>query len=123
MKTLILRLLLLVSGIFCLGCTSPAHGQSGDEDKIKILREALENASDKSETVTLKADFTDALNLVQLAINPEVPKHDEDNNLIFDYEGKSFVLKDDGADKETSHILYGKIKVVLFDPAAKDKKK
>lgn len=119
MKTLILRLLLLAAGIFCLGCTSPTHGKDGDKEKIETIRKSLKSASGESKPVTIDATFDEALQLIMLATQ-QVFENDR-----FEYDGKTFLFKDDGADKETSYILYEKkqIKIVLFDPDAKDKKK
>lgn len=119
MKTLILRLLLLTAGIFCLGSTSPVHGKDSDKEKIETLRTALQSASGTSKPVTIDATFDKALQLINLATKT-IPQDDR-----FGYEGKTFLFRDDGAGKETSYILYEKarVKVVLFEPAAKDKKK
>lgn len=118
MKTFISRLLLLAAGVLCLSCGTPAQGKTIDKEKVEALQKALNAATEKSKPVMIEAEFNEAIDLIGVAIKPAEPRLDEDNNLIFDYAGKSFVLKDDGEGKESSHILYGKNKVVLFIPKA-----
>lgn len=118
MKTFISRLLLLAAGVLCLSCTSPVHGKDGDKEKIETLQKALTDATEDSKPVTIEATFDEACDLIQ-NLPPKKTSYDEDNSLIFNYKEKSFVLKDDGEGIESSHILYGKTKVVLFVPKAK----
>lgn len=123
MKTFISRLLLLAAGILCLSCGTSAKGNTIDKEKIEALQRALKNASEKSKPATIEAAFNEAISLVEIAIKPAKPQLDEYNNLTFDYADKSFVLKDDGKGAETSHILYGKTKIVLFVLKAKETEK
>ena len=132
MKNLTSRLLLLLAtGIFCLGCGTPVQSQRIDAEKVKTLQNTLKAASERSEPVTIEATYGEALNLVQ-ALKPEVIEPTPDNNLRFKYAGKWFVLKEDSPGNDSSHILYEteaakpvktakEVKVVVFDPKAKKK--
>lgn len=110
MKTFISRLLLLAAGVLCLSCGTPAQGKTIDKEKVEALQKALKAATGESEPVTIDAKFDEALQLIIVATK-EVPQNDR-----FDYDGKTFIFKDDGAGIESSHILYGENKVVLFIP-------
>lgn len=118
MKTLILRLLLLVAGIFSLSIPFPAHGKESDKEKIETLRTALQSASGTSKPVTIEATFDKALQLINLATKT-VPEDDR-----FEYAGKTFLFRDDGPGKETSYILHEEtqVRIILFEPAAKTRK-
>lgn len=120
MKNSIFRLLLLATSILCLGCSVTAQSKTISKEKIETLREALIAASERSEPVTIEAAYDDALNIVQ-ALKPQETEYDKNMNLKFQYSDKWFVLEDDEAGKESSFILYGKTKVVLFVPETKKK--
>ena len=59
---------------------------------------------------------------MQLVMNLKPDEMDlgQENNLTFRYADKDFVLQDDGAGKETSHILHRDLQVIVvrFDPDA-----
>lgn len=120
MKKSIFRLLLLATSILCLGCSVPVQSKTISKEKIETLREALMTASERSKPVTIEATYDEALNLLQ-DLKVQKTKYDKNMNLIFQYADKWFVLEDDEAGKESSHILYGKTKVVLFVPETKKK--
>lgn len=121
MKTFISRLMLLATGILCLSCKTPVHSRTIDKEKIETLQMALKTASEKSKPVTIEAAYNEAGDLIQF-LTKEV-ETDTDYNLRFKYADKWFILKDDGAGKESSHIVYenAKTKIVLFVPEIKKK--
>lgn len=120
MKKSIFRLLLLATSILFLGCSAPVQSKTISKEKIETLREALIAASERSNPVTIEAAYDEALNIVQ-ALKPQETEYDKNMNLKFQYADKWFVLEDDEAGKESSFILYGKTKVVLFVPETKKK--
>ncbi|WP_298061925.1 hypothetical protein [uncultured Rikenella sp.] len=118
MKTLISHLMLLVTGILCLNCGTPAHSRTIDKKTVETLRTTLEEATEKSKPVTIEATFDEALQLIELATGT-VP--DPDGR--FRYAEKTFRFKDDGPGKESSHILYenSETAIILFVPETKKK--
>lgn len=125
MKTFISRLLLLAAGILCLNCGTPAAGRDTTPERIETLRDALRGEiTEKTKPVTIRAAFDEAMQLV-MDLKPDKMNRDQEDNLTFRYAGKNFVLQDDGAGKETSHILHRDLQVIVvrFDPGAPDTEK
>lgn len=120
MKTFISRLLLLAAGILCLNCGTPAAGRDTTPERIEALRSALQREiTEKTQPVTIRGTFDEAMQLV-MNLKPDEMDLGQENNLTFRYADKDFVLQDDGAGKETSHILHRDLQVIVvrFDPDA-----
>lgn len=125
MKTFISRLLLLAAGILCLNCGTPAAGRDTTPERIETLRDALRGEiTEKTKPVTIRAAFDEAMQLV-MNLKPDEMDLGQENNLTFRYAGKDFVLQDDGAGKETSHIQHRDLQVIVvrFDPDAPNARK
>lgn len=125
MKTFISRLLLLAAGILCLNCGTPAAGRNTTPERIEALRSALQREiTEKTKPVTIRAAFDEAMHLI-MNLKPDETSFDRENNLTFRYAGKDFVLQDDGAGKETSHIQHRDLQVIVvrFDPDAPNARK
>ncbi len=125
MKTFISRLLLLAAGILCLNCGPPAAGRDTTPERIEALRSALQREiTEKTQPVTIRGTFDEAMQLI-MNLKPDETGYDREKNLTFRYADKDFVLQDDGAGKEASHILHRDLQVIVvrFDPGAPDTEK
>lgn len=125
MKTFISRLLLLAAGILCLNCGTPAAGRDTTPERIEALRSALQREiTEKTQPVTIRGTFDEAMQLI-MNLKPDETGYDRETNLTFRYADKDFVLQDDGAGKEASHILHRDLQVIVvrFDPGAPDTEK
>lgn len=125
MKTFISRLLLLAAGILCLNCGTPTAGRNTTPERIETLRDALRGEiTGKTKPITIRAAFDEAMQLI-MNLKPDETGYDREKNLTFRYADKDFVLQDDGAGKEASHILHRDLQVIVvrFDPGAPDTEK
>lgn len=106
LKTRISQLLLLIAGMLCMGSSRPAVAEDFTA-QWKELKGYLEIPPEKEAAIT--ASFLQVNDIISLGLNDglknKTPKKRPDlTNMIFEYNGRTFIWRDTAPASDTSVI-------------------